>query len=187
MRKRLTERVDRAKQAAGGLRREISDDFKYDKKKLKHLTFVLHNVNVSLGALASALNRLSKLRGPTISPDGLLGGLGYIMPIKDMKLNLHEAVQRLSDIQDSIADEMNNPRWDASEDKEVREVLKEKEKVEEQVEEEINPEDITTSSEILDDDVDDDDTTKVASISKNAETKLAENVKRFLVQFESIA
>ena len=82
MRNRLTER--QAKQAAAGLRREISEDFKYDKKKIKHLQKILHNVNISLGTLSSALNEFSRIKGHTFSPDGLLGGLGYIMPIKSV-------------------------------------------------------------------------------------------------------
>lgn len=175
MRKRLTEKFERVKSAASGngLRREINEDFKYDKKKLKHLTFVLHCVNVSLGALVSALSRFSKLQGPTISPDGLLGGLGYVMPIKEMKLALHDVVEKLSDIQDSIADEMNNPRWDASENKEVKKVLKEKEEVEEKMEEqEISPQDIVTSAEVLE-----------GGMTKEAEDRFTDAVKDTLVRF----
>lgn len=174
MRKRLTEKLDRIKSAASGngLRREINEDFKYDKKKLKHLTFVLHCVNVSLGALVSALSRFSKLRGPTISPDGMLGGLGYVMPIKEIKLALHDIVEKLSDIQDSIADEMNNPRWEAASNAEVKKVLKEKEEVEEKVEEEISPGDVITSTEIFE------------GMTKKAEDRFAVAVKDRLISFK---
>lgn len=180
MRKRLTDKLYRAKEAASNnLRREISNDFKYDKKKLRHLTFVLHNVNVSLGALVSALSRFSKLKGPSISPDGMLGGLGYIMPIKDIKVSLHDVIQGLSDIQDTVADELTNPRWNAQDDKEVKDVLKEKEKVEDQVEDQVDedsdfsPDDVITSAEILEE-------------SSKAEMKLASAVKKALLKYGNI-
>ena len=62
-RKRLSTIQDKI--AAGktnGLRREIPDDFAYNKKKIKHLQRVLHNVNVSLGTLVSALAEMSKVK-----------------------------------------------------------------------------------------------------------------------------
>lgn len=162
MRRRLTAKFERIKQAAGnGLRREITDDFKYDKKKLKHLKHILHNVNVSLGTLVSALNEFSRLKGPDVSPDGMLGGLGYIMPIKEIKDTINTSVRSLSDVADSLADEMENPRWNAEDDKEVKELLKEKEEIEDKVEEQaeedaesdINPDDVITSREVCASDV----------------------------------
>jgi hypothetical protein len=179
MRKRLSNRLDRILTAAGsnGIRRQINEDFQYDKKKIKHIQFVLHNVNVSLGALVSALSRFSKIRGPAISPDGLLGGLGYIMPIKDIKQSLNQIVRELSDIQDTLADELTNPRWNGASDSETKKLLKEKEEVEEKVEEmddaELNPEDVLTSSEI-----------KVAGdLSKKAEEYFSNAVRRELIRF----
>lgn len=151
MRKRLTSKLERVKKAApSGLRREISDDFKYDKAKLKHIKHVLHNLNVALGNLVSSVNEFSKIKGPDISPDGLLGGLGYIMSLRDIKDILSSSVKTLSDVSDSLADELENPRWKVEDDKEIKELIKEKEKVEEKVEdveEGITPEDVTTSSE----------------------------------------
>lgn len=183
MRKRLTEKLDRIKTAAsaGGVRRQINDDFQYDKKKVKHIQFVLHNVNVSLGALVSALSRFSKIRGPSISPDGLLGGLGYIMTIKDIKAALNQIVRDLSDIQDTLADELTNPRWNAASDAETKKLLKEKEEVEEKVEEmESEPEDILPDDVVTSNDV------KVAKdLSKKAEDFLAKAVKDSLKNFIS--
>lgn len=142
MRQRLTEN----KTAASGVRREISPDFEYNKKKLKHLKHILHNVNVSVGTLVSALNEFSKVRGRDISPDGHLGGLGYILSIKDIKEGLIGSIQKLGDVSDCLADELTNPRWNAEDDKEIKDLLKEKDDIEEVVEEEINPDDITTSA-----------------------------------------
>ena len=166
MRKRLTD--SQIRQAAAGLRREISEDFKYDKKKVKHLQKILHNVNVALGTLGSALNEFSRVKGPTISPDGLIGGLGFIMPIKSVKEAITTSVHTLSEVADSLADELTNPHWNAVEDKGTKEVIQEKEKVEEetqkvlddesdgeeeqgesQEEDIIEPEDIVTSKTLI--------------------------------------
>jgi hypothetical protein len=161
MRKRLTDRS--IKQAAAGLRREITDDFKYDKKKIKHLHRILHNVNVAVGTLGSALAEFSRVKGPTISPDGLLGGLGYIMPIKSVKEVITTSVHNLSEVADSLADELSNPHWNSEEDKETKELIKEKEKVEEETQEiletppdteipeeseDLTPEDVKTSKDV---------------------------------------
>lgn len=177
MRKRLTDKLERIKQAAGnGLRREISEDFKYDKKKLKHIKRVLHNVNVALGTLVSALNEFSKLKAPDISPDGMLGGLGYIMSVRDIKEILNGSVKNLSDVTDSLADELGNPRWDAGDDQEVKKLLKEKEEIEEKVDEEmeddIGPDEVVTSAEVYE-------------TSKTANAALEEAIKDALVRFSS--
>ncbi|RKY75714.1 hypothetical protein DRQ07_11450 [candidate division KSB1 bacterium] len=155
MRKRLTDHPEFLKTAAV-VRREIPDDYKYNKSKLKHLKHILHNTNVALGTLTSILNEFSKIKGPDISPDGLLGGIGYIIPIKDIKQSVNNAVHNLSDIADCIADELTNPKWNGDEDKEIKKLIKEKdkavEKVEEEMEEneeEVTPEDVVTSEELV--------------------------------------
>lgn len=158
MRKRLTKQFDLIKQAAAsGVHRQISDDFKYNKAKIKHLKHILHNVTVALGTLTSAHNEFSKIKGPDISPDGLLGGLGYIISIKDIKDALIGAIKNVGDIADCIADELTNPKWDVQDDKSVKKLIKEKKEVEEEAEdaieepeEDIVPEDVVTSTDGID-------------------------------------
>jgi hypothetical protein len=138
--------------ANGGGRREIPDDFKYNTKKLKHLKGILHNVSVALGTLTAAFSEFSKFKGHDISPDGKLGGAGYILPLKDVKQSIQTAVQSLSDVADCIADELNNPRWEAKEDKEVKKLIKEKEEIVEKVEDEIiDPKDVSNAPQDVDD------------------------------------
>jgi hypothetical protein len=176
---RITDRL--ANKLAASSRREIPEDFQYNKKKLKHLKRILHNVNVALGTLVSAHNEFSRIKGPDISPDGLIGGLGYILPIKDIKEALNGCIRNLSDVSDSLADEMTNPHWGAEEDNEVKKLIKEKEDVEEQVEEveneetepdpDITPQDIITSQEF--------------ELKKATNEAFASIVKRSLVRFSS--
>ena len=201
MRKRLTDDPERFKTAAAP-KREIPDDFKYNPKKLKHLKKALHNVTISLGTLTSSLIEFSKLKGPEVSPDGLLGGRGYIMPVKDVKETLNNAARGLSDIADTLADELSNPRWQVKDDKDVKKLLKEKEEAIEKVEEvdeDINPDDLTTVEEEeteeevqpeeeqpeLPPDLDQDNTEKIESQElKNAREKVLKTaVQKSLVNF----
>jgi len=171
-RQRLTDKIaadQRKKDSEKGVRRNL-DGFDYDKTKAKVLKRALHNINVSLGTLISAMKDLSMLRGSEVTPDGMLGGRGFIMPFKDIKNNLNEAVTNLSDVTDTLADELTNPKWGLS-TKDVKKVKKEKEEIEEEVElveeevkddvdqetpkeekeevtEDISPEDVKDSSEI---------------------------------------
>jgi hypothetical protein len=191
MRKRLTDHLSN-KQAAAGLRREISDDFKYDKKKIKHLQRIMHNVNIALGTLGSALNEFSRVKGPAISPDGMLGGLGYIMPIKTIKEVLTTSVHNLSEVSDSLADELTNPHWNAEDDKEIKELIKEKEKVEEETQKILDePEDVSESDENIEEDIKPEDvvTSKdinVMASEVNPDKILPDLVKQALIRFSSV-
>jgi hypothetical protein len=177
MRQRLTDSPERFKQAASNAaRREIPEDYKYNPKKLKHLKRILHNISIALGTLSSALNEFSRLKGPEISPDGLLGGIGYIIPVKDIKQSLITNVHGLSNIADCIADELTNPRWNAHEDKEVKELIKEKDEVVEKVDEEISPDDLVT----VEEDEEPEEQIKQASIKEDV---LAAAVKESLISF----
>lgn len=180
-RRRLTDALEQFKTA--GIRREIPDDFKYNSKKLKHLKHVLHNVTIALGTLTSCLNEFSKLKGPEVSPDGFLGGVGYILPLKEIKQTINSTIQGLSDIADCIADELTNPRWrikDKEDKEEIEELIKEKDKAIEKVEEEISPDDLVTSEEV--ENIEEQKTEKSAS-TKRAENILASAVHQSLVNF----
>jgi len=188
MRKRLTDRLERTAAANGGLRRQIPDDFKYNAKKLKHLKHVLHNISISIGTLSSALNEFTRVKGPEISPDGHLGGYGYILPIKDIKQDLYQMIQKLSDIADSVADELTNPKWEAKDDKEVKELIKEKEKVEEEIEEkapedEVSPDDVKTVYEEETAKETEEISQKTASNTDRVKSVLSSEIKKALIKF----
>jgi len=144
----------------------FTNGFEYDKSKANHLKKALHNINVSLGTLIAAMKDLSLLRGSDITPDGQLGGRGFIMPFREMKQMINESVSNLSDVTDTLADELTNPKWGLSHS-EVSKVKKEKEQVDQKEEEadqvakesnkevvtevseeDIKPEDVVNSSEV---------------------------------------
>jgi hypothetical protein len=140
IRDRLTMRIAAAEKATekkkgnkGEMSRNIGD-FDYDPSKATVLKKALHNINVSLGTLISAMKDLSILRGSEITPDGMLGGRGFIMPFKDMKSKISTAVTDLSDVTDTLADELTNPKWGLSTG-EKKKVKQENEQIEEEVQE----------------------------------------------------
>jgi hypothetical protein len=124
---------ERDREHKGELSRNL-DGFEYDTSKATVLKKALHNVNVSLGTLLSAMKDLSLLRGSEITPDGMLGGRGFIMPFKEMKSKINSAVNDLSDITDTIADELTNPKWGLS-PAEKKKVKDEKDEIKDEIEE----------------------------------------------------
>lgn len=127
------EKASEKKRAKGEMIRDIGQ-FEYDPSKASVLKKALHNVNVSLGTLISAMKELSILRGSDVTPDGMLGGKGFVMPFKELKAKINTSITELSDVTDTLADELTNPKWGLS-DSERRKVKKENEIVEEKVEE----------------------------------------------------
>jgi hypothetical protein len=142
MRERLTQKfaaaADRGKKpsekkpASGELRRNL-EGFEYDSSKAKVLKKALHNLNVSLGAMISAMRDMAILRGSEITPDGMLGGRGFIMSFKEMKATLNDAITNLSDMTDTLADELTNPKWGLSPN-EKEKVKEEQEVIDDKVE-----------------------------------------------------
>jgi len=136
-RERLTERAvtaaadkDTKKKKDEGSGRNL-DGFEFDKSKAKILKDALHNLNVALGTMVSSMKELAILRGSDITPDGKIGGRGFIMEFKDVKSIIHRTIEDLSNVTDTIADELTNPKWGLK-DKELKVVEKEKEEVEEE-------------------------------------------------------
>lgn len=147
-RNRLTSKIAAAKESS---RKEIEgrelEGFSYDKSKAKILKKSLHSMNVSLGTLISAMKELSMIRGSEITPDGKLGGKGFIMTYKEIKKIVNESISNLSDVTDTIADELTNPQWGLS-TTEKKKVKKEQEMVEDKVEE---------AEEVIEDEVSEED------------------------------
>ena len=96
----------------GGLqKRDIPKDHAYDAKALKPMAKALWASSVALGHCLTAYRQLSRLKSATVSPDGLLGGRGYVMPVQDMRKKLFAACEALSGISDTLFDEISAPHW----------------------------------------------------------------------------
>jgi len=110
--------------------REITNDFVFNARFLKPLAEVLRSSLMALGHATSAHSRLVKIKSRNVSPDGNLGGKGYIQKIPDMRRQLMNCVEVLSSMSDTLYDELQAPHWNASEDTldprdrdEVREIV----------------------------------------------------------------
>jgi hypothetical protein len=93
------------------IKRAIPEDYKYDPSAIKPMAKMLWSMSVSLGHALSAHKAFVRLKSATISPDGLLGGQGYVMAVKDVRTMLHDACEALSALCDTIHDEINAPHW----------------------------------------------------------------------------
>jgi len=116
--------------------RVLPDAYEYNPKAKKPLAKVLWSVSVALGHLISAHSTFSKIKAVSISPDGKLGGAGFIQTIKGMRKSMTDSVETLSALQDTLYDELRAAHWDAtalaipaSEEAEAEQMLEESDEI----------------------------------------------------------
>ncbi len=116
----------------GASERNISENFIFNAKDLKPLVLTLRSALMALGHATSAHARFVKIKSRNVSPDGALGGMGYLQKITDMRRNLMNCIEVLSAFTDTIHDEVLAPHWHPAEDKmtprdrdEVKELVEE--------------------------------------------------------------
>ena len=95
----------------GPSKRELIDGFEYKIKQAEPLALTLRATLMALGHAASAQNIFVKIKSAEISPDGALGGRGYIQKIADMRRQYMNVVEALSALSDTIHDELKAPHW----------------------------------------------------------------------------
>ena len=91
--------------------RDIVSDFRYDPKQLLPLAKALRDALVALGHASAAYTQFTKLKSRNISPDGNLGGKGYVAKIPEMRRQLVNCVEALSSFTDTVYDEILAPHW----------------------------------------------------------------------------
>ena len=95
----------------GPSEREILADFEFQPGKLKPLASTLRSALSALGFAQSAYTAFTKIKSATISPDGNLGGKGYIQKISDMRRQMMNVSEALSAFTDTLYDEIHAPHW----------------------------------------------------------------------------
>lgn len=122
----------------GPSERQIDEQFVFNARHLKPLAMTMRSALMALGHVASAYTRFTKVKSSNVSPDGNLGGKGYIQKISDMRRQLVNCVEALSSLTDTLYDEINAPHWNPVEDtmtprdrEEVREIVQEAEEIKE--------------------------------------------------------
>lgn len=96
---------------ASTMRRNIPKDYDYDPAAMKPLAQMLWALSIGLGHAMTAHRQFTKLKSATISPDGLLGGRGYVMSVKEIRQTLHDACEAISSVSDTVHDELHGPHW----------------------------------------------------------------------------
>lgn len=128
----------------GASERNIDPSYEYNPKNLEPLSRVLRSALMALGHIQTARSTFTKVKSRQVSPDGSLGGQGYVMPVKDIRKQLSNCDEALSAISDTLYDEINAPHWnpqvdghggDPREREEVKQVLDDVEEIREDPEE----------------------------------------------------
>jgi hypothetical protein len=120
----------------GPSERDIDPDFEFRANHLRPLAETLRSSLMALGHATSAHERFVKIKSRNISPDGNLGGKGYIAKIPDMRRQLMNTIEALSAFTDTVYDEMHAPHWAGTGDslgnrerEEVEEIMEDAEEI----------------------------------------------------------
>lgn len=92
--------------------REITSEYEFNPKNLEPLARILRATLSALGHAQSAHGQFVKLKSARVSPDGALGGKGYIQKIADMRRQYMNTLEALSALSDTLYDELHAPHWD---------------------------------------------------------------------------
>lgn len=95
----------------------------YNKRCSKDLAKVLRATLSALGHAMSGYSTFAKIKSRDISPDGNLGGRGYIMEIKGMRRQYMNIVEALSALSDTLYDEITADHWQIAQQKMVEQVM----------------------------------------------------------------
>ena len=109
--------------------RNMDKKHKFNTKCKKPMAQVLRSSLFALGHAMSAYSRFAKIKSRDISPDGRLGGKGYIMEIKGMRKQYMNIVESLSSLSDTIYDEINADHWDMAREKIIEQYIDEAQEV----------------------------------------------------------
>lgn len=94
----------------GPSQRDIGE-FQFRQSLLKPLSASLRATLMAMGHAISANNTFAKIKSADISPDGALGGKGYIQKIADIRRAYMNVVEALSAVSDTLYDEIKAPHW----------------------------------------------------------------------------
>lgn len=91
--------------------REGLENYPFKEKGVRAVAKTYKNLADAFLCLSKALNNFSSCKSSEISPDGKLGGKGYIQPIKTIRTSMAECLNIMSDLIDTFHDEVNSPYW----------------------------------------------------------------------------
>lgn len=102
----------------GPVRRDVRvKGYEWSPDALRDLAKILWAGQRAHSYAMAALRIFSKMPSSEFSPDGLLGGRGYIQSVKDLRAGVANAVETLSSFTDTVHDEINASHWNPVEEK----------------------------------------------------------------------
>lgn len=141
------EELPMAPDAQPSASRKIPKGHTFQPKALKPLVRSLFSTSIALGHALSAYREFARVKSSSVSPDGNLGGQGYVMSVVEVRETLQKACEMLSKVTDTLHDEANGPHWkpaildlDSNESEDIEEMLEETDQVLD------NPESVGTKS-----------------------------------------
>lgn len=113
----------------GPIRRNVRvQGFTWSPDRLRELSKILWACERAHSYTIASLRLFSRMPAADFSPDGLLGGVGYIQTIKDMRGALGQSVELLSTFCDTLHDEINASHWaQVSNDPDVQSIMEDTE------------------------------------------------------------
>jgi hypothetical protein len=91
--------------------RDGLDNYKFKEKGMKAVAKTYRHLADAFLSLTKATNTFTSCKSSEVSPDGKLGGRGYIKPIKEIRKSFADAINTLSELIDTFHDEVNSPYW----------------------------------------------------------------------------
>ncbi len=92
--------------------RKNTEDFTPDLDSLLALEEILIPLTRAQKNLTRAYTLFVQIKTPKITPDGMIGGKGFMISLKDVKDGLNTIIDKLAIISDAVEDEVsNNPIW----------------------------------------------------------------------------
>tara|TARA_Y100001970_G_scaffold293232_1_gene438683 strand:- start:4744 stop:5370 length:627 start_codon:yes stop_codon:yes gene_type:complete len=105
--------------------RTMDPNHTFNQKCNKNIAKVLRSTLSALGHAMSAYSTFAKIKSRDISPDGNLGGRGYIMEIKAIRRQYMNVVEALSAMSDTLYDEITADHWKVEQNKMLNQVMEE--------------------------------------------------------------
>jgi len=91
--------------------REGLEGFAFKEKGLNTIANTYKNLASAFYHMVKASNLFSKCKSSQVSPDGKLGGKGYVQPIRGIRNSFSESINVMSELLDTFYDEVNSPYW----------------------------------------------------------------------------
>lgn len=91
--------------------REGLENFKFNDAGVKQIAITYKTLAAAFMNLTQAVNAFAACKSSQISPDGKLGGRGYVKTIKEIREEFSVITNTMSGLIDTFHDEVNSPYW----------------------------------------------------------------------------